>query len=242
MFPFRMSILIGGILGLLPANAQTVASNVQQLELPAWLAAFPGAHDEHHTIAAEVFSSSYQVPSPPAKVTEHYREQLQKAKVELDIGFDGIGSVIRCSKGREYCVIQIREANVGSSVRVMYSPSAGPPPASGPEQGAAAMPPGTHQVEYVVEGTAGAAGLTYRNAGGGTEQNDVALPTTLHFRATADAFLYISAQKRGAEGTVRVSIRVDGVLTRQSTSSAPYGIATASGKVGDKMEQPHSRM
>ena len=93
------------------------------------------------------------------------------------------------------------------------------------------LPVGVHQVEYVVDGDCGAAALTYRNAGGGTEQREFDLPATLSFRATPGAFLYIAAQKKGTAGVVRARIRVDGTVVRQSTSTSPYGIASANGRL-----------
>jgi hypothetical protein len=229
--------------------AQTAAPDSQTGELPSWLTTFPGAHDEHHVGTTEI-SSSYRVSRPPAEVTEHYRKQLQNAAVKFNVSFDGIGTVIRCSEGKEYCVIQIRELDDGTSVKVSYSPSAGSsigvvaggeslqqPPA--PASPAPARPksdalPATHEIQYVIDGSAGAAGLTYRNADGGTEQRDVALPSRLSFRTIAGAFVYISAQKKGREGTVRVEIIVDGTIMQQSTSSSPFGIASASGRVVDQ--------
>ncbi len=233
------------------ANAQTASPPSQTVEFPAWLASFPGAHGEQRSGTATEITSSYRVAYPPGQITTHYREQLQKAAIHFSVNFDGLGTVIRCSEGNEYCVIQVREIDDGTSVKVSYSPSAGSsvgvvtgdsaketapasvslPPSASPRTDSS---PGMHQIEYVIEGSAGAAGLTYRNAGGGTEQHEVALPTRLSFRMVAGAFVYISAQKKGRDGTVRVGIIVDGILMRQTTSSAPFGIATASGKVVDR--------
>jgi hypothetical protein len=227
--------------------AQTGSPNAPGSALPPWLAPVPGARDVQSGGDAEIVSS-YRVSRSPADIAAYYREQFQKAAIHSNVSFDGIGTVIRCSEGKEYCVIQIREADGDASVKVSYSPSAGsavvavaprdptneaPKPAatSAPPK---AEPPGSHQIEYVIEGSAGAAGLTYRNAGGGTEQKDVALPAHINFRTAAGAFAYISAQKKGAGGTVRVEIIVDGITMRQSTSSAPFGIATASGKIVDR--------
>jgi len=196
--------------------------------------------------------SSYRVPQPPAVVTAHYREQLQRAEIHFNVSFDGIGTVIRCAEGKSYCVVQIREIDDGTTVKVSYSATAGSSvgvvgasdPVKEKETPASVSPapgspksveqPSNHQIEYIIEGTAGAAGLTYRNAGGGTEQNDVNLPTAFHFTTVTGAFVYISAQKKGREGIVHVAIRVDGILMRQSTSSSPFGIATASGRVVDR--------
>jgi hypothetical protein len=229
LFGLRITIAAVGTLSfVLLVDAQTAAPS--PVEFPAWLAAFPGAHDERRTAAYTEISSTYRVSRSPSDVTAHYREQFKKAEIHFNVSFDGIGTVIRCSEGKEYCVIQIREIDDGTSVKASYSPSAGasisvvaasdstpetPVPVSSPSaptKSDQAAPPSTHQVEYIIEGTAGAAGLTYRNAGGGTEQNDVALPAHVSFRTVTGAFLYISAQKKGPGGTVRVEIKVDGIL------------------------------
>jgi hypothetical protein len=111
---------------------------------------------------------------------------------------------------------------------------------------------GLREVKYEVDGTAKYAVLTLTNEKGGKEQNRVKLPFELHFYAKPGSFLYLSAQKThvvettryavndreeilddGVSGTVHVLIRVGGILLQEATSSAPYGIATADGKVPD---------
>ena len=157
-------------------------------------------------------------------------------KVELSRPVAGTDVDIECSNTHHSEVVaavaRVAQQAQSSSVVSISPPASGQPPAPAPAK--ADVRPGTHQVEYTIDGTARAAGLTYRNAGGGTEQNDVALPATLSFRTVAGAFVYISAQKKGEEGTVHVAIRVDGILMRQSISSSPYGIASASGRVVDR--------
>lgn len=243
--------LVGAALLFFPlfAEAQGAPPAPQATDLPSWLAILPGARDLLRGVGTDIVWSYHTLRSM-AEITAFYRDQFQKSAIRFDVSFDGIGTVIRCSEGKEYCVIQIREADDGAFVKISYSPTAGStvgvvaprdsvgeaprPVSSVPTVPKADSLPGTHQIEYIIEGSAGAAGLTYRNAGGGTEQNDVVLPARISFRTVAGAFAYISAQKKGQEGTVRVGIIVDGILMRQSTSSAPYGIATASGRVVDR--------
>jgi hypothetical protein len=104
--------------------------------------------------------------------------------------------------------------------------------------------PGVREVKYEVDGTAGYATLTTTNAQGGKEQHLVLLPFETHFYASPGSFLYLSAQKtrvanhgtivaNGASGTVHVLIRVGGKVLQEASSSAPFGIATADGKVPD---------
>jgi hypothetical protein len=94
-----------------------------------------------------------------------------------------------------------------------------------------APPPTAHHVEYLVNGSAQSAGLTYRNRTGGTEQNDTALPATMSFDAPGGSFVYLSAQNKTGSGTVHVAISVDGELVQEATSSSPHGIATAHARI-----------
>ena len=107
---------------------------------------------------------------------------------------------------------------------------------------------GAKEVVYEVDGTVKYAALTLTNKDGGREQNTVKLPFELKFYAKPAAFLYLSAQKTrvldafgitsdvlddGVTGTVHVRIKVGGAVLQEASSSSPYGIATASGKVPD---------
>ena len=108
------------------------------------------------------------------------------------------------------------------------------------------------EVVYQVDGTAKYADLTLTNKSGGKEQQHVKLPFELEFYARGGQFLYLSAQKArvtrmvshasrneeevvydGVEGRVHVLIRVGGTVLQEASSGAPYGIATAEGKVPD---------
>jgi hypothetical protein len=108
--------------------------------------------------------------------------------------------------------------------------------ADSPSRGAhvasdAAILAAIHQIDYVVNGSADTVNLTYRNATGGTEQNEVTLPVNMTFAAAPGSFLYLSAQNKSGSGTVHVAISVDGSLLQEARSSSHYGIATASGRV-----------
>lgn len=74
------------------------------------------------------------------------------------------------------------------------------------------------------------ASVTLRNGVGGTEQRTVMLPASLgpYIMHPGD-FLYISAQKPGASGTITASIVIGGKIFKTASSNAPYGIASASG-------------
>jgi hypothetical protein len=111
---------------------------------------------------------------------------------------------------------------------------------------------GMREVRYEVDGTAKYVNLTLKNKNGGTEQNQVKLPFELVFYAPAGRLLYLSGQKArvigtvrhmmrdqkevvydGVAGTVHVLIRVGGSVLQEATSDAPFGIATADGKVAE---------
>ena len=86
-------------------------------------------------------------------------------------------------------------------------------------------------VTYVISGSLlGSASITYQGSGG-TSQSVVRLPATIGpFSKNPGDFLYIAAQKQsGGSEPVYVAVKVNGVTFKDSTSNAPYGIASASG-------------
>jgi len=89
----------------------------------------------------------------------------------------------------------------------------------------------SHSATYVVTGTASTASLTYTNASGGTEQNEVSLPWKHEMKVGTGRFLYISAQNKSDYGTVKVELYVDDGLVQSASSDAQYGIASANGRV-----------
>ena len=121
---------------------------------------------------------------------------------------------------------------------------------------------GMKEVSYEVDGTAKYANLTLTNKDGGKEQHRVELvassygngsgPFELKFYAKGGQLLYLSAQKvmvtttvvrqnrteqqviyDGVGGNVHVLIRTNGSVLQEASSDAPYGIATAEGKLPD---------
>jgi hypothetical protein len=111
---------------------------------------------------------------------------------------------------------------------------------------------GMREVVYQVDGTASYAILTMTNKDGGKEQNQVKLPFELKFYARIGQYLYLSAQKvrttakvhtstgdhevvtyDGITGTVHALIRCSGAVLQEASADAPYGIATAEGKLPD---------
>lgn len=87
--------------------------------------------------------------------------------------------------------------------------------------------PGAYKVTYRVDGD-DRASLTYTNATGGTEQHEVKLPWTLTFNGRYGEHLYLSAQDKGRNTAIVVSITVNGRIVKDAISSQQYGIATAS--------------
>jgi hypothetical protein len=92
-------------------------------------------------------------------------------------------------------------------------------------------------VVYEVRGTDNSASVTMETPSG-TVQNDVDVPMMnksgtegVRFPASSGTFIYISAQKADASGTVECIIQVDGETVSDNTSSAEYGIASCKGTV-----------
>lgn len=86
-----------------------------------------------------------------------------------------------------------------------------------------------YDVTYRVDGT-GRASLTYSNASGGTEQQDVDLPWEKKLNVTSGEFLYVSAQNKEERGTIVATIYVNGRIVKDAVSSGGYTIATASAR------------
>jgi hypothetical protein len=108
------------------------------------------------------------------------------------------------------------------------------------------------EVVYQVDGSASYATITMTNKDGGKEQNQVKLPFELRFYARIGQYLYLSAQKvrvtgkvhtstgdhevvtsDGITGNVHALIRCSGAVLQEASADAPYGIATAEGKLPD---------
>ena len=115
--------------------------------------------------------------------------------------------------------------------------AASPPPVSGPPpldpKATIARGEFTHRVTYRVTGTAGEASITYRNEKGGTQQSLGRIPWELTFDARAANFLYVSAQNRGASGSVSCDILVDGMSRTTATSTGAYVVAECSEAAGN---------
>ncbi|SRR5579885_2360057 len=103
------------------------------------------------------------------------------------------------------------------------------------------------QVEYDIDGTAKYADVTWINRSGGTEQKRLMLPVHESLLLAVGKLAYVSAQKAnvyndstrwnngsqdpnadGVHGSVHVSIRINGRLVGEATSTAPYGTAKSS--------------
>lgn len=97
--------------------------------------------------------------------------------------------------------------------------------------------PQIHIVRYEVSGYRvgyhESVSLTYTNESGGSEQNDFdgKSPWVLEMKKPSGSTLYISAQNKQDTDPVGVKIYVDGALLQEASSTAEYGIATASGSV-----------
>ena len=206
------------------------SSPSEPLEPPAWLAVFPGSIHYVKTATRADVGVAYTAPDSASAVTGFYKDQFHKGEVTSSASFDGIGTTIQASATGQTCVLRISDADAGTNVNVKCAPTA-PTSAPAVSQQPTRLPPGVHLVEYSISGSAGAAGLTYRNATGGTEQNEVSLPQTFRFYAASGSFVYLSAQNKTDAGYVHVSITVDGTSLQEATAGSAYGIATASGSL-----------
>ena len=93
-----------------------------------------------------------------------------------------------------------------------------------------------YTVKYQVTGTASAVDLTIENSDGGTSQfSDKPTPWAYSFTSKFDTWVYCSAQNQGETGSVTVTIYVDDVQFKRSTSEGAYVIATASGSIDGDM-------
>ncbi len=130
-------------------------------------------------------------------------------------------------------------------------PEPAPPVAAAQQNPASSPSSASRTVQYRIEGSARWVSVTYKNASGATEQKVVVLPFEHSFQVPAGAPVSLSAQKirvtrpdmisetphavqvvaNGIDGTVHVMIRVDDKLLQEANTSAPHGLATASGIV-----------
>ena len=110
---------------------------------------------------------------------------------------------------------------------------------------------GVRQVSFDVDGSVKYANLTATTGGnGGREQNRATIPYHKEFFVRAGSDLYLSAQKTrvtrvdpssiagnievlddGEKGIVHVAIRLNGAILQEASASAPFGIATVSGRI-----------
>ena len=92
--------------------------------------------------------------------------------------------------------------------------------------------PTTTSVVYEIVGTAKSVSITLSNPTGGTEQyGNAKVPQSITYSDFKSDFLYISAQNNGEQGSVTVTIYVNGQAVKTATSSGAYVIATASGSL-----------
>jgi hypothetical protein len=230
VFRLRIALLValGALGGSSHAGGQAPAPpSPQTVKLPVWLSALPKALDEHTRVSGDEINSSYRILQTITDVAAHYREQMKKAEIPSTTSFDGIGTVIRCSDGKASCVIQIRESDEGTSVRVNFSlnvernqpaffvpraPSASesPAPLSAPAAPKKTVDdnPGLREVEYEITGTVHYANLTRKNADGSSEQRQEHVPYSDKFFASPGTVLYLSVQK------ARITIKEDFMSSR----------------------------
>jgi hypothetical protein len=223
------------------------------MQLPNWIPPFTWIASGTTTSAGPgAIENTYVTPTPSETVIEHYVDGLRQQHVEYHSNSDGIGTTLRATLDRTACIIRIKQVDTGTGVKLNCEilPADQPVTVSIPkgtstqvtsnslEGGGPLHPsaqptrelPGTHVVEYSIEGPVRHVSITGRNAGGGTEQHEVAVPYSKTLYVRGSFFAYLSAQKKGESGTIRVVIRVDGKILQQASASSPYGVASASGR------------
>jgi len=90
---------------------------------------------------------------------------------------------------------------------------------------------GTHTIEYVVEGTARSAMITYTDGSMNMSQATVNLPWRKSFDMKNGALPSLVAQNQGG-GVIECKILLDGQAWKESNATNPYGICTNNGMVG----------
>lgn len=196
--------------------------------IPQWLPLLNPSNQKIEQQKSDFVLISYDSSDSFPALSGQYEDifhDLQGHGLRFDEQGDRGGSSFAVRYQGSFCLVSAKNATP-VHVTVVCGPSK-----DQPEEKPQPLPAGFHKVEYVIDGDCGAAGLTYRNAGGGTEQRDYKLPVVVSFAGTKGSFLYISAQKKGEDGVLRVRIRVDGVFVRESISTSAYGIASASGRL-----------
>lgn len=210
--------------------AASLGQTKQDRRFPAWLPSVAHQSETSDPTAAGHAHSSYKTDADLGHVVGHYETALRDAYSQ-GVTFTEDGSENRTtfdiSSSDYHCTVAVMKAAPGTNVDVMctsplYTQAVTAAPAK------IELRPGYHVVEYVIEGTAAAAGLTFHSASGATQHSDIDLPATLLFQATPGVPLMIAAQNKAGQGTLRVSIKIDGATVRQAESSQPYGLASTS--------------
>ena len=241
--------------GMVVMTTQGIAFSVEQpLNLPAWLSNYPQAKVQAEKRLPWSASVEYAAPTATSTVVTHYKEQLQKAAVTYSAKFDGVGTTISAQGDGTSCVVRISEADAGSAVRVNCTPEASapgapnfypilpppppPPPAPvAPAEAAAsaveAKPTSNlHKVEYSVTGSVYKVVMYGRDSKGVLEKEvDVRLPYYRTFDAAPGTPVFLSAEKVTDGGTIRVSIRVDGVVLKEKATTKAFGLAEVGGDI-----------
>jgi len=224
----RSAFFVLSALTLVGQHTEKSSGEERLIAIPAWLPLIEPKHQKVEVQTPQMTTVSYDADTTFATLVgrlETIFQGEQRNGLWYHETGDASGANFAARHRDAFCVVQIQNQEpVHVSVTCGPATKAEVPR---PEL----LPPGVHKVEYVVDGDCGAAALTYTNAGGGTEQRELALPAAWSFRAGQGAVLSILAQKKGAAGTVRVRIKVDGLVVRESVSTSAFGIASAHGKL-----------
>ena len=90
---------------------------------------------------------------------------------------------------------------------------------------------GNHTVDYIVEGTAKSAMITYSDGSANISQTTVTLPWKRTYTMKNGALPSVVAQNQGT-GTLYCRIYLDGNLWKEASATNQYGVVTCNGMVG----------
>ncbi len=91
---------------------------------------------------------------------------------------------------------------------------------------------GTHTVEYLIDGTAKSAMITYSDGTQNISQTTSNLPWKTTYKMKNGALPSLVAQNQGT-GVLNCKIYVDGNLWKQASANNQFGVVTCSGMVGN---------
>ena len=97
--------------------ASLLSGQTADLALPQWLIPYPGA-TAVPSGSSTLVESSYTAAAKPEDVSQHYTKLLASRGVAFHVNSDGLGTAIRVSAPECDLLIQMRESDSGTGVKV----------------------------------------------------------------------------------------------------------------------------